>query len=136
MATISAVRDALKSRIEAQVSGLRVLDTIPAGEVRPPVAVVIPDMSERRTLGASKNTERYRLRLALSAASERTAQDQLDGYLSSSGATSIQAALAVAPRSLGVAGITAWVSGWENYGAVDIAGYVYFGADVLITVEN
>lgn len=136
MATISAVRDALKTRIEAQVSGLRVLDTVPGGEVHPPVAVVIPEMGERRTLGGTKNTERYRLRIAVSAASERTGQDKLDGYLASSGATSIQAALAVAPRSLGVSGITAWVSGWENYGLIEIAEHVYFGADVLITVEN
>lgn len=134
MATISAVRDALKATIEAAVSGLRVHDTIP-GSIHPPCALVIPERGAPRTLGAVKDTQEYRLRLYVGDESERTGQDALDAYLSYSGSSSIAAAIK-ATSGLGIAGVRAVVTGWENYGSVLVDEASYLSADVLITVEN
>lgn len=134
MATISAVRDALKSTLEAAVSGLRVHDTIP-GDVYPPCAVVLPESGLPNTIGRGLDTFQYRLRLVVSVASERAGQDSLDAYLSSSGSSSIRAALHATP-GLGLAGTHARWAGWENYGDIQWNETVYLGADVLIVVET
>ena len=134
MATISAVRDGLKATIEAAVSGLHVYDTIP-DSVSTPAAIVIPISGAPRTLGAVKDTQQYVLRLLVSRTAERAAQDALDGYLSYSGSSSIAAALK-ATSGLGVSGVRAFMTGWENYGEVAWNDVAYYGADVLITVEN
>lgn len=134
MATISQVRDALKSVIEAAVADLQVYDTVPT-QVNVPAAVVFPERGEPRTLGQVRDTQQYRLQVVVARGSDRTAQDALDGYLSYTGATSIRAALA-ATSGLGLSGVRAWVAGWENYGEVIWNDTSYLGADVLITVEN
>lgn len=134
MATISQVRDGLKTVIEAAVSGLRVHDTVPS-QVSTPAAVVIPVSGAPRTLGQVRDTQNYRLQIVVSRGSERTAQDALDGYLSYSGSTSVRAALA-GNSDLDLSGVRCWVAGWENYGEIFWNGVSYLGAEVLITVEN
>lgn len=131
---ISTIRDSLKTRFET-ITGLRGLDTIPTGEIVPPVFVVVPENGRPRTLTGTRDELNFRIKLALSAESERTAQDKLDGYLQSTGSTSIRVALAAA-SNLGLAGVKAIWNGWENYGLVDISGYLYFGAEVLVVVDN
>lgn len=134
MATISQVRDGLKTVIEAAVADLQVYDTVPSG-VNVPAAIVIPERGSPRTLGTSKEHQEYRLQIVVGRGSERTAQDALDSFLAYSGSSSIRAALA-ANSDLDLAGVRCWVAGWENYGEVIWNDTSYLGADVLITVEN
>lgn len=134
MATISQVRDGLKTVIEAAITGLHVYDTVP-GQVSTPAAVVIPERGAPRTLGQVRDTQQYRLQVVVNRGSERAAQDSLDAFLSYSGSSSIRAALA-GNSDLDLSGVRCWVAGWENYGEVVWNGTSYLGADVLITVEN
>ena len=135
MATISAIRDGLQT-VGAAITGLRSLDTI-RGEISPPCLVAVPENAEPKTLVGTRDRLNFRLRLMVSSESERTAQDALDGYLSSTGDTSVRAKLQLpANANLGIAGVKAIWMGWENYGLAEWSGITYFGADVLIQVEN
>lgn len=131
MATIGAITDGLETAIAT--TGLRALGA--DREPSPPGFVVLPESGVPRTLGAVKETHKFRVRVMLSEASNRVARDALDGYLSPTGATSIRAAV-TANKQLGLTGVNAIYEGWENYDDINWSGVTYFGADVLITVEN
>lgn len=135
MATISAVRDALQTRLDT-IDGLRPVDTIPAGDTNLPAAVVIPDSGQARTLGPIRQTQEFRVVLLVSTGSSRSAQDLLDEYLSDTGTKSVRAAMVTNPQNLGLNGVKFVWRGWENYGERQNGDAVFFGADVLITVEN
>lgn len=134
MATISAVRDALLATAITPIDKLRGYDTIP-DSINVPAAVVIPDRGVPLTNARGFDTHQYRIRLVVGRVSERTAQDLLDSYLSSSGDKSIRALIHATP-GLGIAGTHARWEGWENYGEVLWNEQSYLGADVLVTVET
>lgn len=131
MATVGQIVDGLETAIAT--TGLRTLDG--TREPSPPAFIVLPESGRPRTLGAVKEHQEFRVRLFISDGLTRVARDALDGYLSPTGTTSIRAAI-VANKHLGLSGLTAFYTGWENYGLIEWSGVVYFGADVLVTVEN
>lgn len=131
MATIGDIVDGLETAVAT--TGLSIHDS--DREPVPPSFVVLPESGEPRTLGAVKETLEFRLRVLISAAMNRVARDALDGYLSPTGATSIRAAV-TANKHLGLSGVNAVYMRWENYGYIEWSGVLYFGADVLVTVEN
>lgn len=131
MATIGDITDGLEAAIAT--TGLRTLDS--TREPSPPAFLVLPETGRPRTLGAVKEHQEFRVRLLFSDADMRAARDALDGYLSPTGTTSIRAAV-TANKHLGLTGVNAFYTGWENYGLIEWSGVVYMGADVLITVEN
>lgn len=133
MATISQVRDGLASVVD-DVTGLHVYDTI-VNAIVPPGAIIVPERSVPRTVTGTRDEQSYRVLLLLANESTRTAQDTLDGYLSSTGSSSIRAKLALS-QNLGISGVKAMWNGWENYGRVEWDGAVYFGAEVLIQVAT
>lgn len=131
MATIGEIVDGLEAAIDD--TGLRPWDG--DGDFTPPAFIVQPESGAPRTLGAVKETQDFRVLVAVSTASTRIARDQLDAYLSPTGTLSIRAAL-TANKHLGLSGVVAVYRGWENYGLIEINGAVYLGAHVLVTVEN
>lgn len=141
MATISAIRDGLKTVLavsytqsNGQDATLRMYDTVP-DQISPPCGIVIPERCVPRTVTGTRDEQNYRIQLVVGRVSERTAQDLLDGFLASSGTSSLRVALQ-ATSNLGISGVKAIWDGWENYGAVDWGGVPYLGVDVLIRVEN
>lgn len=89
----SAIRDSLKTALET-ISGLRVYDTIP-GTINVPCVIVEPDdpyVTYDQTLDGLA-TLRFTLLLLVQLGNDRTAQDNLDGYIVTSGATSVPAAV-------------------------------------------
>lgn len=131
--TVSQVRDGIASVVD-DVTGLHVYDTIPDSFV-PPGAIIIPENSVPRTVTGTRDEQNYRVLLLLANEVTRVAQDTLDGYLSSTGDTSLRAKLA-STSNLGIGGVKAIWMGWENYGRVQWDGAVYFGAEVLIQVAT
>lgn len=73
------------------------------------------------------------LKVIVGAEFSRPAQNQLLTYMDKTGTLSIRAVIAAAPTLGGVVSSTD-VTGWQNYGDVEWAGVVYFGAEVLATV--
>ena len=134
MATISAVRDALKSTIEAAVTNIRGHATIP-GSINPPTFVVVPDGGSPTTNARGFDTHRYRIMLFAGSDSDRTAQATLDTWISSSGSSSIRSAIHATP-GLGLSGTHARWDGYENYERRQWDEAVYYAADVLVIVET
>ncbi len=132
MAGISAVRSALADLL-GTIAGLRVYEYVPDTIVLP-ACVVIPERGTSGTLGRGIDSHDFRLKLVVGRVSE-SAQEKLDGYLSSSGATSVRALIHASP-TLGLAGTAARWTGWENYGEVLWNEQSYVGADVLVSVDT
>lgn len=96
MATLGAIRDALKTTLKTNISGLHVYDTV-EDAVNYPAAVVMPDPSvERKTVEYGKSMGRghyeWHLNIYLlvpRGTDVRAAQKQLDQYISGSGAKSV-----------------------------------------------
>ena len=91
----SDVRDGIKTAVN--ITGLRVYDTIPDGLVPP--ALVIGQISITWDYVFSRGLDKGSVDLILITGrmSDRAAQDYLDGFLVSSGASSIKAKLDAAP---------------------------------------
>ena len=133
MTAISLLRDGLAANA-ATISGLRAADTVPDNP-NPPIAVVIPDGIEYRT--AFNNTlSRYQfvVLVIVGRADERTAQDRLDAYCSTTGTSSVPAALEV-DRTLNGAAFDLEVTEMRNYRQLALSdGITYLAAEFVVTV--
>ena len=72
------------------------------------------------------------LKVVVGAEFSRPAQNQLLAYMDRTGSTSLRAAV-YADKTLGGTVADVKVTGWQNYGDVEWAGVVYFGAEMLVT---
>jgi hypothetical protein len=124
--TPSTVRDGLKAAVN--ISGLRVYDTIPEGLVPPALVVGQISIEWDTVFARGLDTGTVDLILIAGRASDRAAQDLLDGYLAGSGASSIKTKLDAA-RTLPVSG-TASVSTSNCTSAVPVSVSVS-GVDML-----
>lgn len=97
----AAVLDGLGARL-ATISGLRVKDYL-ADAVAPPTAVVaIEAIAYDATMARGLDGGTFLVHVLVAKASDRAARDNLDGYLASSGAKSVKAAIEADP-TLGAA---------------------------------
>jgi hypothetical protein len=127
----STVRANLKTALQT-VSGLRVLDTIPDSANIPTqgaLAVVgMLDMNFDFTLNRGFDSASLSVLLIVGRMSESAAQTRLDGYLQSSGATSIKAAIE-ADKTLGgsvqTLRVTQATSGTITVANIDYLSYRY-----------
>ena len=127
----STVRDNMKTALQA-VSGLRVLDTLPDSANIPTngalVVVGMLDMTYDFTLNRGFDSATLSVLVIVGRMSESAAQDRLDGYLQSSGATSIKTAIE-ADKTLGGAvqtlRVTQAVSGTITVANIDYLSYRY-----------
>lgn len=129
----STIRDGLKTRLKT-ISGLRVYDTIP-GDINPPAAVITPGdpaiVYDATQAGAQ--TLNFVVIVFASKASDRTAQDKLDGYLNPTGASSIKAAIE-GDDTLGGTADSAAVTTITTYGLSDVAGVDYWTVRAVVEV--
>lgn len=132
MADFAVVRDGLRDRL-ATITGLRAYDTAP-GTIEPPAAVVAPAHGTfllPSSFGRGSFDLRFTVYLMVSKSWERTAQDKLDGYLSSTGTDNVWAAIEDAP----VTGTQfAVVTGIGNYGQIVYAGMQFYGVQITVSV--
>jgi hypothetical protein len=121
----------MKTALE-KVSGLRVLDTLPDSANIPTngaLAVVgMVDMTYDFTINRGFDSATLSVLVIVGRMSESAAQDRLDGYLQSSGATSIKTAIE-ADKTLGGAvqtlRVTQAVSGTITVANIDYLSYRY-----------
>ena len=127
----STVRTNMKTALQA-VTGLRVLDTLPDSANIPTngaLAVVgMLDITYDFTLNRGFDSATLSVLVIVGRMSESAAQDRLDGYLQSSGATSIKTAIE-ADKTLGGAvqtlRVTQAVSGTITVANIDYLSYRY-----------
>ena len=132
-ATISQVKDGLKTRIET-ISGLRAFDYQP-DQVNPPFAFPTLDTITYHQTGMASGgvVMNFTVTLVVNRASERTAQDELDKYMSFSGAQSLRAAIE-ADRTLGGVCDDLIVTNAENLTNIDANDTLYLAVDFKVTV--
>jgi hypothetical protein len=136
VATLAAIRDAIKTTLTDNISGLRLHDTIP-DEITPPCVVVAPVSADFNVaMGRGFDTWQFDLLIFLSRSDPRSAQDSLDGYVNGFGASSIRKVI-FSNRTLGLTGVDAHVSGMSNYSARHLVGTTeYFGASLRLVVHT
>lgn len=132
-ATISQVKDGLKARIQT-ISGLRAFDYQP-DQVNPPFAFPTLDTITYHQTGMSSGgvVMNFTVTLIVNRAVERTAQDQLDQYMSWDGAQSLRAAIE-ADRTLGGVCDDLIVTNAENLTNIDANDTLYLAVDFKVTV--
>jgi len=133
MATLAAVRDGLKVRLDT-ISGLTPYDTIP-DQIHAPCAFPQPVSGDPHTTFNGRGSFFFDI-LVIAAALDQglqKAQDELDGYLDLSGANSIIGALE-GDETLGGNAECILSPEWSDYGEVEIGDIMYLGAVLRVEV--
>jgi hypothetical protein len=104
VATIAAIRAALKTRLETIV-GLRVLDYRP-GSINSPQAIVARQSTTYGVSFDGADDHTMAITVYVQFGTDRAAEDNLDAYLNATGASSIVAAIQADPTLGGVVDFT------------------------------
>lgn len=134
MATLEAIRDAIKATLTTITALATVYDTIPDA-VNLPCVVVVP-RAANFTVVMARGTDQWTFDLAVMVPSGETgiAQDALDAFVSGAGTNSIRQCIFTAP-TLGVAGLNAHVAAMSDYGGrFEAAGVDHIGALLTLVV--
>jgi len=130
---ISNIRSGLKARLET-ISSLRIFETWPEAVNQLPAAVIGLEGGEYNAgIGCAK--WRFRITILVQRADLPGAQAKLDPYLDEAGAQSI-AQIIEADRTLGGLQVFAQVMEMRDYGGHDYADSKYFGANVIVEVQE
>lgn len=119
MAPLSAIRTALKTVLEGSLATTRIYDMLPE-MLNPPFVAVLytgPVEEPHATLGGNSYDE-FSLIVGVQANDLPNAQEALDGYMSKSGANSVQACLDAAGTMSGVVDFVLF-KGWAEPGKLD-----------------
>lgn len=116
-ASLRDIRLGLRTQLET-ISGLRAYDVWPT-TINPPVAIVRPLSGTFHEDEGGSVTYQFEITLLLQLGNLQVAQEQLDAYIATDGAFSIQVALEADPRLGGVADSTS-VTGWRDYGTMRV----------------
>ena len=134
MATLTQLRDGLADAL-GPIASLNGIYTDEPGQVEPPAAVIrlgSPAITYATSVAGGSHDYSFSVLLLVGNAST-VGQETLDGYLDTSGADSVYAAVDAAP-TLGGAAAVALVTTVQNAGIVTWAGGEYLGAELLVTV--
>lgn len=130
MASVSELRDGLKANL-ATITGLRTADTVPDNP-QPPQAIVLPqNITYDNAFNRGMNTYTFAVLVIVNRVSERTAQNSLDTYVSSTGSKSIKLAIE-SDKTLGGKAFDVRVSDVRNYGDVTIGEINYLSAEFVV----
>lgn len=133
MASLSELREGIAENL-SKINGLRVSSFIP-DNINPPIAIVNPQGIEyHKAFANGLNTYTFVVSVLVGRVSERTAQNTLDGYCASSGATSIKSAIE-SDRTLSGRAFDLIVSDMRNYGSVTIGDNTYLTAEFDCAVQ-
>jgi len=127
MASISQIRDGIATNLRT-ISGLRAIGTVPDNP-NPPLAVIYPQtMDYDESFNRGLTTYNFRVVIIVGRADERTAQNKLDAFVSSTGSSSIKLAIE-SDKTLGGKAFDTRVSAMTNYGSIDISEVTYLSAE-------
>lgn len=133
MADLTSACNALASVLNG-ITGLRVSPTFQA-QVNPPAAIIMPQTSQSLRFDTLGGGISYLLRVVLlvSYIEDASSIALMNGYLATTGASSVAAIIKANP-SLGGAVESANLDMFRGYGLMDWAGQQYLGAQGLVTV--
>lgn len=132
MASVGEIRTGLATRL-ATITGLRTAATMPDNP-NPPVAIVVPDsINFDDTFHRGMDTLNFRVLLIVGRADERTAQNSIDGYCATSGASSVKAAIE-GDKTLGGKAYDCRVTTMSNYGSILIGETTYLSCEFIVVV--
>jgi hypothetical protein len=130
MASVSSIRTGLANRL-GTITGLRTSAFMPDNP-NPPIAVVMPSsVSYDDTFHRGMQTYVFTVLVIVGRVDERTAQSNLDGYVSSTGSSSIKLAIE-GDKTLGGVAFDTRVTEMRNYGQLAIAEIQYLTAEFTI----
>lgn len=133
MADLQACRQALASALGV-IQGLRVSADFQA-QINPPAAIIMPQPQQALRFDALGGSVSYLLRIVIlgSYTEDASSQTLMDGYLASTGASSVAAVLAANPTLGGVVDFCNMDS-VRGYGLMEWAGQQYLGSQIMLTV--
>lgn len=136
MASVAAIRTAVKTTVTAAISGLYGYDTA-ASIVHVPAFVVVPRASNfDLAMGRGADEHDFDIIVLASNRDLALAQAELDKYATGAGADSIRAAIFNA-RTLGLSNTDAHVTGMSSYGQIiEVAGQDYMSATLSLKVYS
>jgi hypothetical protein len=130
MASISELRAGIKTNL-ATISGLRVSDFQP-DNINPPVAIVFPiGVSYDDTFQRGMQTYTFSVQVIVGRQSERSGQNSIDAYCSSTGASSIKLAIE-SNKTLGGKAFDLRVTDMRNYGELLVGEVNYLSAEFVV----
>lgn len=131
--TVSGLRDGLAANLTTLFAG-RSYDTVPDSP-NPPCAVVVPNgITYHAAFLNGKSTYSFTVLVIVGRVDERTAQDRLDGYCTSTGTTSVKAALE-SDCTLNGSAFDLLVTEMRNYQQLVLSdGVTYLSAEFAVSV--
>jgi hypothetical protein len=133
MASLSDLREGIAENLSTIV-GLRVSSFVPDNP-NAPMAVVSPQGIEyHKSFANGFNTYNFSVAVFVARVSERTGQNSLDAYCSSTGSSSIKSAIE-SDRTLAGRCFDLIVSDMSNYGSVIIGENTYLTAEFSCAVQ-
>lgn len=130
MASISTLRTQIATNLST-ITGLRTTSTMPDNP-NPPVAIVIPrSVDYNDAFQRGMQTYGFNVMVIVGRADERSAQNKLDTFCSSTGSASIKLAVE-SDRTLGGNAFDVRVAEMTNYGQVTIGEVVYLSAEFQV----
>jgi hypothetical protein len=135
MATLSELRAGIATNL-ATISGLRTTATVP-DQINPPIAVVMPNTITYDTAFARSGGDEYEflVMVIVGRVDERSAQNKLDAYASSSGNSSVKAAIEK-DKTLGGKAFSLRVTNLRNYNQVTVGDVTYLSAEWVVQVYS
>jgi hypothetical protein len=137
MASLAAIRTALKTTITAALTELTGYDKVPEA-VNVPAVIILPKTTDfGRTFGRGLDGHAFEAIVLVARADDVLAQTKLDPYVTGAGTSSIRQAV-WNTRALGLAdGTEAIVTGMTGYGdTFTFGGTDYFGARLTVEVST
>lgn len=136
MASLEQIRTAVKTTIEAAISGFQVHERVPAKPV-PPCALVLPTTADFVVaMGRGTDTWTFDLIVLAPTADLVVGQAVLDPYVTGAGSRSIRQAIFNA-RTLGLPSTDAHIAGLGDYGGLhEYAGGPHVGATLRLIVHT
>jgi hypothetical protein len=132
MASVSELRTGIATNL-ATITGLRTSSFMPDNP-NPPIAVVMPSsISYDDVFKRGMQTYIFNVLVIVGRVDERTAQSNLDGFVSSTGASSIKLAIE-RDKSLGGKAFDTRVTEMRNYGQLSIQDILYLTGEFTVLV--
>jgi hypothetical protein len=130
MASLSDLRIGISNNL-ATIAGLRTSPTVPDNP-NPPIAVIFPQsVNYDETFQRGMQTYQFTVVVIVGRVDERTAQNRLDAFVSSTGASSIKLAVEK-DKTLGGKAFDVRVSEMRNYGQLAVGEVTYLSAEFTV----
>ena len=130
MASISELRAGIKSNL-ATITGLRVSDFQP-DNINPPVAIGFPiSVNYDDACARGMQTYTFSVQVIVGRVSERTGQNSIDAYVSSTGSNSIKLAIE-SDKTLAGRAFDLRVTDMRNYGELLVGEVNYLSAEFVV----